>query len=244
MSITERQQKILDIVNSKSFATVNELAKLLFTSPSSIRRDLCAMQNNGLVKRTHGGVSAPDLVAGVASFYDRNKKNINEKRTIAKKAATLLCDGQKILLDSSSSSGFLLPFIAKLKNATVFTNNITTALRAIEYGINTHCLGGHSVGGSVSLAGFETYSAITNINADILFFSSQSLDKNGVISDSTEEETYVRKLMLGAAKTRVFLCDSTKFDSLSTFTLSNINDIDFAVFDKEYDNLKCETKII
>ncbi len=242
MSTNERRQKILDIVNSKGFATVDELSRLLFTSPSSIRRDLTVMQNNGLVKRTHGGVSAQDIVLGVASFYDRTKKNTNEKRIIAKKAATLLCNGQKILLDSSSSAGFLLPFIAKLKNATVFTNNIATALRAIELGIDTHCLGGHSVGGSASLAGLETYSAISGINADILFFSSQSLDKNGVISDSTEEETYARKLMLKAAKTRVFLCDSDKFDSLSTFILANIVDIDFTVSDKEYAGLITKTK--
>ncbi len=242
MSINERQEKILDIVNERSFITVEELAKITYTSASSIRRDLTKMQNQGLVKRTHGGVSVPDLVSGVPSFYDRTKKNTNEKRIIAKKAATLLCDGQKILLDSSSSAGFLLPFIAKLKNATVFTNNLATALRAIELGIDTHCLGGHSVGGSASLAGLETYSAINNINADILFFSSQSLDKNGVISDSTEEETYVRKLMLKSANTRVFLCDNDKFDKSSTFTLTNISDIDYAVFDKEYENLLAKIK--
>ncbi len=243
MSITERQEKILDVVNERSFITVEELAKITYTSASSIRRDLTKMQNQGLVKRTHGGVSAPDIVSGVASFYDRTRKNTNEKRIIAKKAAALLCDGQKILLDSSSTAGFLLPFIAKLKNATVFTNNLATALRAIELGISTHCLGGHSVGGA-ALAGLETYSAISNINADILFFSSQSLDKNGVISDSTEEETYVRKLMLKSAKTRVFLCDSDKFDKTSLYTLTSINDIEAVVFDKEYSGLKCDIEII
>ena len=139
MSISERQQQILDIINERSFITVNELAQITFTSPSSIRRDLTHMQNSGLVKRSHGGVSLPDISNGVASFYDRTRKNINEKRIIAKKAAALLKDGQNILLDSSSTVGFLLPYIAKLKNATVFTNNIATALKSIESGIDTHC---------------------------------------------------------------------------------------------------------
>lgn len=242
MSISERQQKILDILNSKSFATVDELAKLLFTSPSSIRRDLTAMQNGGLVKRTHGGVSAPDMLSGVASFYDRTKKSVNEKRIIAKKASSLLCDGQKIFLDSSSSAGFLLPFIARITNATVFTNNLATALKAIELGIDTHCLGGHSVGGSASLAGMETYNSINSINADILFFSSQSIDKNGIISDSTEEETYVRKLMLKSAKVRVFLCDSSKFDLSSTYSLTSADEIEFIVSDKKYENIITKAK--
>ena len=244
MSISERQQKILDIVSERSFVTVNELAEITFTSPSSIRRDLTQMQNSGLVKRTHGGVSLPDISNGVASFYDRTHKNVTEKRIIAKKAAGLLKEGQTVLLDSSSTVGFLLPYIAKLKNTTVFTNNIATALRSIEFGINTHCLGGHAVNGSASLAGLETYNAISGINCDILFFSSQSLDADGTISDSTEEETYARQLMLKKAKKRVFLCDSDKFDTCCAFKLANITDIDIAIFDKEYEKLECEIKIL
>ena len=242
MSISERQQKILDIVSERSFVTVNELAEITFTSSSSIRRDLTQMQNSGLVKRTHGGVSLPDISNGVASFYDRTHKNVTEKRIIAKKAAELLKDGQTILLDSSSTVGFLLPYIAKLKNATVFTNNIATALRSIELGINTHCLGGHAVNGSASLAGLETYNAIAGVNCDILFFSSQSLNSDGIISDSTEEETYARQLMLKRSKTKVFLCDSDKFDTTCAFKLADIDEIDIAVFDREYENLDCEIK--
>jgi len=243
MSISERQEKILNIVNERSFITVDELSQMTYTSASSIRRDLTHLQNMGLVKRTHGGVSVPDLANGVASFYDRTKKNVAQKRVIAKKAAALLCDGQSILLDSSSSAGFLLPYIAKLEGATVFTNNLATALRGVELGINTHCLGGHAVLGA-SLAGIETYNAIGNINVDILFFSSQFVDKNGVISDSTAEETYARQLMLAKAKKRVFLCDGDKFDKSGTYSLCNINDIDIAVFDKEYCELECNIKIL
>lgn len=243
MSISERQKQILDIVSERSFVTVNELSELTFTSPSSIRRDLTRMQNSGLVKRTHGGVCPPDISNGVASFYDRTRKNVSQKRVIAKKASALLKDGQNILLDSSSTVGFLLPYIAKLKNATVFTNNIATALKSIELGIDTHCLGGHAVNGSASLAGLETYNAIRTLNCDILFFSSQAVNKDGVISDSTEEETYVRSLMLDCAKTSVFLCDSDKFDSICTFKLTNIADIDHAIFDKEYNDINKRQKI-
>ena len=71
MSITERQKQILDILNDRSFITVQELSGLTFTSASSIRRDLTYLQNNGLVKRLHGGVSTVPSTANVASFYDR-----------------------------------------------------------------------------------------------------------------------------------------------------------------------------
>lgn len=243
MSISNRQEQILSILDERSYVTVNDLAAKLFTSPSSIRRDLARMQNSGLVTRSHGGVSLPAPISGVASYYDRMRKNTQEKRKIAQKASTLLESGQKILLDSSSTDAFLLPHIAKIKNIMVFTNNLTTALNATELGIDTHCLGGRAIGTSTALSGTETYRAISNIQPDILFFSAQSLDVDGTISDSTEEENLVRLMMLDVAKTSVFLCDSEKFHTRSLYTLGNLNDIDFAVFDKPFKDLNTTTQI-
>ena len=244
MSITNRQEKILNILNERTFITVNELAKITFTSPSSVRRDLTHLQNNGLVERTHGGVSMPSPIKGVASFYDRSNKNIKEKRMIAKKASTLLKEGQNIIIDSSSTAAFILPHIAKFSSITVFTNNLSTALRAIELGINTHCIGGRAINNSVVLSGTETYKTLSNIKADILFFSSQSLNINGDISDSTEEENYVRALMLEASKKTVFLCDNEKFNKRSLYKLCNIDDIDIAVFNESFDGLNAKCKIL
>lgn len=239
-----RQDLILQILNERKFVTVNELSTATFTSPSSIRRDLTHMENNGLVKRTHGGVTLIEQYYGVASFYGRKQKNVPEKKIIAKKASALLRNGQKILLDGSSTATFLLPYISKLDSAVLFTNNILTALDAIEMGIRTHCIGGNSINGSPVLSGPEAYKGIAGIYADILFFSSQSLDKNGVISDSTEEENYLTSLMLNSSQKRVFLCDSGKFNTHSLFTLTTIDDIDISVFDKPFHNLNCNSQIL
>ena len=160
MSISERQKQILDILNERSFITVEELSVITFTSQSSIRRDLTYLQNNGLVKRAHGGVSSVEPMANIASYYDRLHKNANGKRIIAQKASALLKDGQTILLDSSTTATFLLPHIAKFHNITIFTNNLSTALHANELGINTHCLGGHAINGSVALSGSETFTGL------------------------------------------------------------------------------------
>ena len=81
MSISKRQEQILSILNERSFITVAELSTITFTSPSSIRRDLSYLQNNGFVKRTHGGVSSLEPMVNVASYYDRLHKNANGKRS-------------------------------------------------------------------------------------------------------------------------------------------------------------------
>ena len=86
MSISPRQQEILKIIGESTYISVNELAKLTFTSPSSIRRDLTSMQRLGLVKRSHGGVSLPETNGSVAGFYNRVTKNIKEKKSNSEKS--------------------------------------------------------------------------------------------------------------------------------------------------------------
>lgn len=237
MSVSERQNQILKIIGENSYITVDELSRMMYVSPSSIRRDLTHLQNLGFVKRSHGGVSQPEATGNVAGFYSRATKNIKEKRLIAQKASELLRDGQSILLDSSTTASFMIPYIAKLESPTVFTNNLETALSAIKEGICTHCIGGYSANGSAALGGALTYKALSDIHVDILFFSSQALDDNGVISDATEVENYVRSLMLTSADCTVLLCDGDKFGARSTYTLTSLDSVDFAVFDREYEGL-------
>ena len=244
MSNITRREQILSILEQRIFITVQELSRLTYTSTSSIRRDLTFLENSGMVKRSHGGVSLPQPIVGVAGFYDRSHMNTKKKRIIAQKAATLLKPGQKILLDSSSTAEMLLPHIAKVKDVSVFTNTLPTAIHAIELGIDTHCLGGHCQKGSVALSGGGTIRALSNLNVDILFFSSQSLDDKGHISDSTEEENLVRVFMLKAAKTTVFLCDSAKFDTRTTYGLCNLDEVDYAVFDAPYEALETKCRIL
>ena len=243
MSTTKRQEQILKLLSENGFLTVEKLSALTYTSPPSIRRDLTKLQNMYFIKRTHGGASILDSNQ-VASLDNRLSQNTVAKRKIAKKASELICDGQTIMLDGSSTAGFLVPHIAKHKDITLFTNNMITAMNAINYGIKTHCIGGLSVNNSAVLSGPQSYKFISEVYADILFFSSYALDKNGVISDPPEEENSLRSLMLKNSRQRVFLCDSEKFNRKSLYTLSSINDIDVAVFDTFWDDLNASCKIL
>ena len=243
MNISKRQSEILKMLEENIYMSVNDLSGLTYTSPSSIRRDLSHLENLGLVDRSYGGVSLPEMNGRVAGFYNRTAKNIKEKRIVAQKAASLLSEGQSILLDSSTTAGFMIPHIARFNSAVVFTNNLETAISAINHGIKTHCIGGSS-NGSVSLGGPAAYKALFDIRVDIMFFSSQSLSKDGEISDSTEEENFARKAMLERTKKTVFLCDSTKFNTSSLYTLTSLDNVDFAVFDKNFDALVTKTKIL
>ena len=244
MGLTKRQEQILDLLHENNFMTVERLAILTYTSPSSIRRDLVSLQNLSLIKRTHGGASVFDGVNHAIPLVSRMEKNIQAKQQIAKKAATLLKDDQAVMLDGSTSAGFMIPHIAKHKRMVVFTNNMITAVNSINYGIETYCIGGKSINGSAVLSGPSAYRMIEELKPDILFFSAQSLNKHGDISDPMPEENYIRTLMLARAKFSVFLCDSEKFGSESLYRLTSLDQIGAYVFDKPYTDLKTKCKAI
>lgn len=244
MSITKRQEQILSLVNEKDYMSVSRLAELMYTSESSIRRDLTVLENNFLIKRTHGGASALHNINEPVPLRSRMKKNIQQKRYIARLASDFLHDGQSVMLDGSSTAGFLVPYIAKRKGIILFTNNMQTAINAVGYGIETHCLGGVSVNNSAVVSGEMAYRAAQSINPDILFFSSQCLDDGGMISDPIPEENHIRSIMLERARESVFLCDSDKFSTRALYTLANIDKIDVCVFDSPYTALKSKCKII
>ena len=244
MSTATRQEQKLELLQSNGFLTVARLSELTYASASSIRRDLTHLQNMHLIKRTHGGANIINTDNNAAPLNNRMTQNIVAKKKIAKRASTLLHNEMSIILDGSTTAGFLVPYIAKHKNITLYTNNMITAINALNHGISVHCIGGRSVNGSAVLSGEESYKAINNINTDVVFFSSYGLDINGVITDPTAEENYLRSLMIANAKQSVFLCDSEKFNKKSLYTLTSLDEIDIAVFDEPWNELKTTCKII
>ena len=244
MSITKRQEQILALLEEQGVMSVDRLSRLTYTSPSSIRRDLTHLQNLYLIRRTHGGASIFKELNHAVPLSSRMEKNITEKRSIAKKAAVLLRDGQTVMLDGSTTAGFMVPHIAKHKDMILFTNNMQTAINAVNYGIKTHCIGGESVNQSVVIAGEQAYSAVVKIYPDILFFSSQCIDREGYIYDPILEENHIRELMLKNAAFSVFLCDGEKVGERSLYRLTTVDEIDVCVFDRPVPELKVRCRII
>ena len=148
------------------------------------------------------------------------------------------------MLDGSSTAGFMVPHIAKHKDMVLFTNNMQTAINAVNFGIQTHCIGGASVNGSAVLSGEQAYGVVANVFPDILFFSSQCVDRDGYIYDPILEEHHIRELMLKNAACRVFLCDGEKFGKRSLYCLGAVDDIDVCVFDRPLPDLHTKAKVL
>ena len=229
----ERQREILNYLREKKFATVSELAGVVWSSESSVRRDIKALELHGYVKQIYGGVVLPEYEHSVVPVSLRENSNSSIKEELAKRAAEHIFDGATIIMDGSSTVRRIIKYIGGYKNLKIITNNQNLFGSCDNPEVKLYCTGGLFVPQSNIFVGSAAESYIGSINADLLFFSSQAISEEGEISDASEEETALRRVMLSRAKKKVFLCDSSKIGQKRTFTLCNKDDVDVIICDKE-----------
>ncbi len=225
----ERQNEILKILASDGYATVEKLSKLLYTSESSIRRDLIELENDNMVTRSYGGVELAKNNSRAVPFSSRLHRRIQEKKNIAEKAAQLVNEKDIVFLDQSSSALFLAQELVKTKKITIVTNNIEILSYDLPMGISVYSSGGRVSSYRRCLIGEDAGGVFQRIRADFAFFSSKALSHDGYIYDSTLEEVLVKETMMANAAKNVFLCDSEKFDQYSGFKQCALSDVDYMV---------------
>lgn len=226
MSI-DREKQILEILLKEKKCGVQQLAKTLFVSEPSVRRDLQSLEKKNLIKRIHGGAVLEEtaLSKNKIPFLIREYEQSSAKATIAKKAIDLISDNDIIFLDASTSCYYLIPFLASKSNLTVITNGIKALTKLAEYGISTVSTGGTLVGSCLALVGEEAYKTIETYNADIALFSCRGISDDGYLTDISPEENNVRKRMIKRAKSSYLLCTSEKFGKSYFHNLCHKDDI-------------------
>lgn len=231
----EREQEIINILKvSNGFVTVKSLCETLFASESSIRRDLISLERRGLVKRTYGGAELVTNFSNIITFNQRTQQNVNAKRDIAKKATSLIKDGDIVFLDQSSTSLYLANELVNRSGLTIVTNNTEILIRLANSNLKVISSGGYlSSENRNCLIGGDARQTFENIYADIMFFSTKSITFDGIISDCSREEIVVREAMMKNAATKVCLCDSTKFGIHSPYKQCHLCDVDYFVSEED-----------
>ena len=225
-----QEKKILEALQDKKFASVEELSSTLFISPSTVRRALNALESKKLVTRTHGGAKINQETNFSPSFTFRIHQNSFEKKKMALAAIKLIKNGDIVFLDGSTSAFYIAEYLNEFKDIRVITNGIDTLSLLSKNKITAYSTGGQVSNENPSvLVGRYAEDTIRNFYADIAFFSAQSMDNNGEIYDCFEDEIFLRRTMIANAKNKVFLCDSMKVGKTSSFHLCSFKDVDCIV---------------
>ena len=209
----EREKQILEVLLKEKRVTVQQLAKLLFISEPSVRRDLARLEKQNLIKRVHGGAVLEEtaLSKNKIPFLIREYEQSSAKTLIAQKAIELVHDNDVVFLDASTSCYYLIPFLASKRNLTVITNGVKALAKLAEYDITTFSTGGALVNSCLVLVGAEACKTIESFNADVAFFSCRGVSEEGFLTDIAREENIVRKSMIQNAKKAYLLCATEKF---------------------------------
>lgn len=229
MYYSERHSQLLSLLEKEKSMTVHRMARLLSTSESSVRRDLAALEAQGKIKRTFGGAIFCDAAEPEVSLLYRRSQHLKEKQEIARKAAAYVRDGMLIFLDASSSAAQLVPHLEAHADLTVVTNSPLISVALGEAGVRNYCTGGLLLNHSVAYVGRSAEQFIERFNADAVFFSCRGLSHEGVLSDSMEDETLIRQVMLRRAKQKFFLCDRSKIGLEYHYRLCRTQDVDAIV---------------
>lgn len=208
----ERVKSILEILIEKKKVTVKDLSLRLFASESSIRRDLCSLEQQGLIKRTHGGAVLDENALSEIKipFLIRELEKSDEKIVIARKAAELIPDHSVLFLDASTSAYSMIPFLTEKRDLLVITNGLKALTKLSENHIRCIGTGGDVIHSCLAFAGEDAYKTIERYNADFCFFSCRGLSADGMLTDISQAEDIVRQKMIEHSKASYMLCTSDK----------------------------------
>ena len=208
----EREKAILEIAIKEKSVTVKRLARELYASEPSIRRDLNSLEQQHLLKRTHGGAVLDENALSEIKipFLIREFEKNDEKVRIARKAAEKVRDGSVIFLDASTSAYNVIPFLREKRDITIITNGIKAIEKLSEFNINCIGTGGHVFNSCLAFVGGRACETVRQYNADICFFSCRGLSQDGMLTDISESEDEVRLVMIERATESYMLCTSNK----------------------------------
>ncbi|TPR55100.1 DeoR/GlpR family DNA-binding transcription regulator [Enterococcus sp. OL5] len=228
----DRRNRIMELIKKRKYISIDFLTSELHFSASTIRRDLSYLEDLNLIRRTSGGaiLVKEDLIENPQLFkYETHK---GEKRIIAELALDFVEDYATIFLDSSSTSQIFSEKLNKRKNLTIFSTNLTTAMKVEARKKNhAYCIGGLVNDGKVG--GSLCEQMTSNIVVDCAFISCRGFDTKFGASDLLEEEAGIKKIIKKNAKKVILLVDSSKFNKSYSFKSLGIDDIDHLITDRK-----------
>lgn len=234
MLAIERKRKIIARLASEGKVIVSELAKEFDVTEETIRRDLEKLDREGLASKTYGGAVSKNSSALDLPYNVRESVNVEQKQIIAEKLSALISDGERLMVDSSSTALYLIKKIKDKKNLTIITNSVKILLElADKPDWTVLSTGGVLKKGALSLGGSSAEKMINSYHVDTSICSCKGIDMTLGVTDSNETDSMIKQAMLGSAERRILALDSEKFDKKSFVRICELTDVDIIVTDSK-----------
>ena len=224
--MNQRQKKIISFTEEAGEITIKELAQRLDVSEMTVHRDLDFLQAERYIYKKRGA-------AVFVESADRDKSDFyaEEKRYIGRKAAELVPDGASIIFDNSTTALECARFLNPEGKYTLYTTNLETAEVLASYAKSVlYCSGGYYFPDSKGFVGAQAEAFVSSVKADVCFVGASGITTDGTTTPYPMH-TALQKAIVSAAKTKILVCDHSKFDKVAMEHICDLKDIDILVTD-------------
>jgi DeoR/GlpR family transcriptional regulator of sugar metabolism len=214
----ERRQLILEMVRANGAVSLRELARVVQTSEVTVRRDVRALEAEGLLDRRHGGAVLPGGFTRESGFPQKSHLTTAEKTAIADLAAGLVEEGEAIVVGAGTTTQELARRLARVPGLTVVTNSLLVA-QALAHAnrVEVVVTGGTLRGSNYALVGSGAEQSLQGLRVSRAFLSGSGLTAERGLSTSNMLSASVDRALVQAAAEVVVLADHTKLGTDTMF---------------------------
>ncbi|MCF7622228.1 MULTISPECIES: DeoR/GlpR family DNA-binding transcription regulator [Bacillaceae] len=235
MLVAQRHQKIVDLVNERSSIRVTELSEIFSVTEETIRRDLEKLEKETKLKRSHGGAVSLQEDDSEIHFSERVITNVNEKKVIAYEAAKRIEEGDRIILDASTTAWYMSKALPNIP-LTVITNSTKVVMElSKKEKIEVISTGGRLLSKSLSFVGPIAEKSLTMYHVNKTFLSCKGIHLEEGLSDSNEGQALLKKKMIERSDAVILMVDSSKFGKKAFSLIVPPSEVDEVITDREID---------
>jgi len=210
MFAAERRQAILDLVHSRRVVSLHDLAVAVKSSEVTVRRDIQALESDGLVDRRRGGAALPGGLSHEQSYRQKSQVAAAEKADIADAAATLVEEGDAIVIGAGTTTEEFARRLVRMKDLTVVTNSLLVAQVLARTAAEVVMTGGSLRGSTYALVGGAAEHSFAQLRVRRAFLSGNGLTVERGLSTPNMHVAGVDQAIAAAAQQVVVLADHTK----------------------------------
>jgi DeoR family glycerol-3-phosphate regulon repressor len=245
MGINRRQERILEIVRAKGFATIDSLAEEFGISTQTIRRDIIRLSEASLLQRFHGGAGLPENDQIRLGYQPKREMHTIAKERIGALAASRIADRSSVYLDVGTTVEAVARELIERPLRAVYTNSMAAAgiLSAARH-FETYVSGGVVRGADGSLVGDAAIRAFEIIAVDMAVIGCSGFAEDGTPMDFDPQKVAVKQAVLRNARQAILVADASKFHRpavvllarLGTFTTVITDSLPPAALQRQFQN--------
>ena len=242
LKIVERRRIILEVLQQKGSADINELSERLHVSSMTVRRDLKELAGTGSISIRQGTAVLNDGALREYNMLVKHDINIEEKRRIAQKCFEYVSDGDSIFLDAGTTVKELAELICRCNESVNILTHSLLAANALR-GINNSRLIMCPVeyrDMSMAFLGALADDFIQRFQIDVLFLSTEGVSISDGLSVVDVADGHAKRIMIEHAKKVVLMADSSKFEKTFFYKIAPVSSIDVIVTDTDLDDSQYE----